>query len=63
GPPPTPAASWLTLGEVVGVHIAHELLRDGLYDTAAARPLLRAGGPATYFGIRPEHRRDMRRPG
>jgi flavin reductase (DIM6/NTAB) family NADH-FMN oxidoreductase RutF len=59
----TPAASWLTLGEVVGVHIAHELLRDGLYDTAAARPLLRAGGPATYFGIRPEHRHDMRRPG
>ncbi|MGH1562658.1 flavin reductase family protein [Mumia sp. DW29H23] len=58
----TPAESWLTLGEVVGIHIAHDLLVDGIYDTARARPLLRGGGPTAYFGIRPEHRLDMRRP-
>ncbi|WP_370619180.1 flavin reductase family protein [Mumia sp. Pv 4-285] len=58
-----PAQSWLTLGEVVGVHIARDLLVDGVYDTAAARPLLRGGGPTAYFGIRPEQRLDMRRPG
>jgi flavin reductase (DIM6/NTAB) family NADH-FMN oxidoreductase RutF len=43
--------SWLTLGEVVAVHIARHLLVDGVYDTAAAEPILRGGGPADYFGI------------
>ncbi|MDP2007259.1 MAG: flavin reductase family protein [Rubrivivax sp.] len=56
----TPA--WLTLGEVVAVHIARELLVDGIYDTAAARPVLRGGGPADYFEITPEARFRMRRP-
>lgn len=57
-----PASAWLTLGEVVAVHIARELLVDGVYDTAAARPVLRAGGPADYFEITPETRFRMRRP-
>ena len=57
---PTPA--WLTLGEVVAVHIARELLVDGIYDTAAARPVLRGGGPADYFEITPDTRFRMRRP-
>ena len=43
--------SWLILGEVVGVHIAPELLKDGVYDTAAAHPILRGGGPADYFEL------------
>jgi flavin reductase (DIM6/NTAB) family NADH-FMN oxidoreductase RutF len=43
--------TWLVLGEVVGVHIAAELLRDGVYDTAAAHPILRGGGPADYFEL------------
>jgi flavin reductase (DIM6/NTAB) family NADH-FMN oxidoreductase RutF len=43
--------TWLVLGEVVGVHIARQLLVDGVYDTAAARPILRGGGPADYFEI------------
>ena len=47
----TAVDSWLTLGEVVAVHISKALLRDGIYDTAAARPILRAGGPADYFEI------------
>ncbi|MGS0940824.1 flavin reductase family protein [Pseudomonas luteola] len=43
--------SWLVLGEVVGVHIDRSLLVDGVYQTAAARPILRGGGPADYFEI------------
>ena len=58
----TPVPSWLTLGEVVGIHIDPALLKDGIYDTAAAQPILRAGGPADYFGIVPEQLFRMRRP-
>ena len=54
--------TWLTLGEVVAVHIAKALLNDGVYDTAAARPILRGGGPADYFEIGPEQLFRMRRP-
>jgi len=43
--------TWLTLGEVVAVHISNALLKDGIYDTAAARPVLRGGGPADYFEL------------
>ncbi|MHC6224257.1 flavin reductase family protein [Pseudomonas sp. X10] len=43
--------SWLILGEVVAVHIAEHLLKDGIYDTAAAEPILRGGGPADYFEL------------
>jgi len=58
----TPVPSWLTLGEVVGIHIDPALLKDGIYDTAAAQPILRAGGPADYFSIGPEQLFRMRRP-
>ena len=57
-----PVETWLTLGEVVGVHIAASLLKDGIYDTAAAQPILRGGGPADYFGITPDQLFRMRRP-
>lgn len=43
--------TWLVLGEVVQVHIARTLLKDGIYDTAAGQPILRGGGPADYFGL------------
>jgi flavin reductase (DIM6/NTAB) family NADH-FMN oxidoreductase RutF len=46
--------TWLVMGEVVAVHIAHALLVNGRYDTAAARPVVRGGGPADYFEITPE---------
>lgn len=39
--------TWMVFGEVVAVHIDRALLRDGIYDTAAAQPILRAGGPPT----------------
>jgi flavin reductase (DIM6/NTAB) family NADH-FMN oxidoreductase RutF len=55
--------TWLVLGEVVGVHIDAALLRDGVYDTAAAQPILRGGGPADYFAIGPEQLFRMFRPG
>lgn len=54
--------SWLVLGEVVAVHIDRSLLVDGVYDTAAARPILRGGGAADYFEIAAEHRFRMKRP-
>jgi flavin reductase (DIM6/NTAB) family NADH-FMN oxidoreductase RutF len=54
--------TWLILGEVVAVHIARELLVEGVYDTAAAHPVLRGGGPADYFEITPAQRFRMFRP-
>ncbi len=54
--------SWLVLGEVVMVHIAESLLKDGIYDTSAAGHVLRGGGPADYFTIGPEQLFRMRRP-
>ena len=43
--------TWMIFGQVVAVHIAKKYLKDGLYDTAAAEPILRGGGPADYFGL------------
>lgn len=57
-----PVETWLTLGEVVGVHIDDGLIVDGSYDTARAHPVLRGGGPTAYFGITSEGRFDMVRP-
>jgi len=56
------SGSWFTVGEVVGVHIDEDLLVDGIYDTARAEPIMRAGGPTAYFGIDTRNRFDMRRP-
>jgi flavin reductase (DIM6/NTAB) family NADH-FMN oxidoreductase RutF len=56
------SASWLVVGQVVGVHIDRTLLVDGVYDTAAAAPILRAGGPAAYAGITHEAMFSMTRP-
>ncbi len=56
------ANTWLVLGEVVGVHIARGLLKDGVYDTAAPHPILRAGGMGGYAEITPEAMFDMPRP-
>jgi flavin reductase (DIM6/NTAB) family NADH-FMN oxidoreductase RutF len=56
------AETWLVLGEVVGVHIDTALLKDRVFDTFAAGPVLRAGGPSAYAAIGPETRFDMVRP-
>jgi len=54
--------TWMTFGEVVAVHIAKALLVGGVYDTAAAQPILRGGGPADYFEIGAPALFRMRRP-
>ncbi|AOE98485.1 MULTISPECIES: flavin reductase family protein [Serratia] len=55
--------TWLVLGEVVAVHLDPALLDEhGVYQTAAAEPILRAGGPTAYYGISEQHRFDLTRP-
>ncbi|GGD90407.1 flavin reductase [Aureimonas endophytica] len=38
-----PSDAVMVIGEVVGIHIAEEILRDGMIDMALARPLSRLG--------------------
>lgn len=47
----TSVATRLVLGEVVAVHISRDLLRDGVYVTAAPAPVVRGGGRTDYFQI------------
>ena len=54
--------TWMIFGQVVGVHIDERLLKDGIYDTANAQHVLRAGGPADYFSIGPEQLFQLHRP-
>ena len=54
--------TWLTLGEVVAVHINKALLRDGVFDTATAGVILRGGGAGDYFDITPAQLFQMKRP-
>jgi len=56
------AQTWLVLGEVVAVHIAQSMLKDGIFDTPAAEIVLRGGGPADYFTVGPEQLFRMYRP-
>ncbi len=55
--------NWVVFGEVVAAHIAKRLLVDGVYDTAAAHPILRAGGTDAYAEITPATMFRMPRPG
>ena len=56
------AQAWLTLGEVVAVHINKDFIKDGVYQTALARPIVRAGRKGDYFEIRPDAMFEMVRP-
>ena len=56
------AEAWLTLGEVVAVHIDKAMIKDGVYQTALAGPIVRAGRRGDYFEIRPEAMFEMIRP-
>jgi flavin reductase (DIM6/NTAB) family NADH-FMN oxidoreductase RutF len=56
-----PLETWLILGEVVVVHIDRAYIQNGLYDTAAARPILRAGRLGDYAQIAPEAMFEMER--
>jgi flavin reductase (DIM6/NTAB) family NADH-FMN oxidoreductase RutF len=44
----------LIIGQAVGIHIARHLVADGVYQTAAARPVMRGGGADIYFEIGPD---------
>lgn len=55
--------TWLVLGEVVTVWIDQAFIRDGLYQTAEARPILRAGRMGDYAEITPDAMFEMTRPG
>jgi flavin reductase (DIM6/NTAB) family NADH-FMN oxidoreductase RutF len=38
-----PIDAWLVIGQVVGIHIADELIEDGIVDITRARPIARLG--------------------
>ena len=59
----TTLETWLVLGEVVTIWIDRAFIRDGLYDTAAAHPILRAGRLGDYAEITPAAMFEMPRPG
>ncbi|MFM0737284.1 flavin reductase family protein [Paraburkholderia xenovorans] len=46
-----PTDNWLVVGQVVGVHIQRAYLKDGLFDTYAAQPIMRAGYRGDYAQI------------
>jgi flavin reductase (DIM6/NTAB) family NADH-FMN oxidoreductase RutF len=54
--------TWLVLGEVVGVHIYDSFIKDGVYQTAMAEPVMRGGGPADYFGVSEANKFQLFRP-
>ena len=56
------ANAWVTFGEVVAVHIDKALIKDGVYQTGLARPIVRAGRMGDYFEIKPENMFEMIRP-
>jgi flavin reductase (DIM6/NTAB) family NADH-FMN oxidoreductase RutF len=51
----------LVIGQVVGIDIDDRFVKDGLVDTGAMRPDLRAGY-RDYFVVTPENRFSMTRP-
>ena len=55
-------SAWLVLGQVVAVHIDRGLLVDGVYDTPAPSPILRAGGLGAYAAVSADAMFTMIRP-
>ncbi|MFC7612164.1 hypothetical protein [Teichococcus aestuarii] len=39
------------IGQVIGVHIRHEFLKEGRFDTVAARPVARCGYRGDYTEV------------
>lgn len=54
--------SWLVIGQVLAVHIDQHCIVDGLYDTAQANPILRAGYADEYWAIDTHGKFSMHRP-
>jgi len=53
---------WFVLGEVVAVYIDKSLIQDGVYNTALAHPIVRAGRGGDYFEVTPDNMFEMKRP-
>ena len=49
------------IGQVVGIYIDDRFVKDGLVDTGAMRPILRAGY-RDYYVVSPENLFSMTRP-
>jgi flavin reductase (DIM6/NTAB) family NADH-FMN oxidoreductase RutF len=45
------SSNYMVIGQIVGVHIDPAFLRDGIFDTAAARPLGRCGYRGDYAAV------------
>lgn len=58
----TKTDAWMVFGEVVAVYIDKRLIKDGVYQTADAHPILRAGRMGDYAEIRPDMMFEMVRP-
>ncbi len=56
-----PPRYYLVLGQVVGIHIDERFIVNGLVETAAMRPIMRAGYH-DYFTVGPDMKFSMRRP-
>ncbi len=56
-----PTDSYVVFGQVIGIDIDDRFIKDGLLDTAAMRPIARAGYHE-YFVSTPETKFAMRRP-
>lgn len=54
--------TWLVLGQVVGVHIDPEMLKDEQFITDKANPILRAGDGGDYYSLNAGNRFVMQRP-
>ncbi|GGF59941.1 flavin reductase family protein [Alteromonas lipolytica] len=54
--------TWLVLGQVVAVHIQQAFLTDGVFDTAGAASIMRAGGLGDYFSVSEDAKFIMGRP-
>ncbi len=54
--------SWLVMGEVVAVYIDKSLIKDGVYQTALANPILRAGRGGDYVEVTQDRMFEMERP-
>jgi flavin reductase (DIM6/NTAB) family NADH-FMN oxidoreductase RutF len=58
----TKIETWVVFGEVVAVHIARGLIVEGVYDSAAARPITRLGRMGDYAELRRDAIFEMKRP-
>lgn len=58
----SPTQYKLVIGQVVGVHLAKRYLRDGLFHTAEAHPIMRAGYRGQYFTLSPAQEVTISRP-